>query len=207
MAVSAPLRMPDKSPASVTGSVRPPIPALFEVLPACLQTARRATDPDRCGQPSAYRPRADARLISSAEATLSRSSSKGSAYVSSVIAALACPSIRCTALTFAPALIASEAAGPEIVRRHSRHDRTKRLFTHARLNGLRCVFPPSAFARPGEPPRLRVARPQVAIGLGREDQFIRPLEHDRVSHRRIGKSRSSPVEWCNRFVILQGCGG
>lgn len=46
MAVSAPLRMPDKSPASVTGSVGPPTPTLFEVLPACLQTARRATDPD-----------------------------------------------------------------------------------------------------------------------------------------------------------------
>src|SRR4029453_5792119 len=43
-------------------------------------------------------------------ATASRSSSNRSAYVSSVIAAEACPSIRWTAFTFAPAEIARDAA-------------------------------------------------------------------------------------------------
>ena len=48
-------------------------------------------------------------------ATSSRSSSNKSAYTSSVIDAMACPSIRCTAFTLAPALTARLAA----VRRRS----------------------------------------------------------------------------------------
>ncbi len=33
-----------------------------------------------------------------------------------------------------------------------------------------------------------------------------PVNIDQVVQARLGRKRSSPVEWCNRFVILQGCG-
>jgi hypothetical protein len=55
-------------------------------------------------------PAVDLSAASRRFATLSRSSSNRSAYTSSVIDAFACPSIRCTAFTLAPALIARLAA-------------------------------------------------------------------------------------------------
>ena len=44
---------------------------------------------------------------------------------------------------------------------------------------------------------------QVAL-LVQEVQEVLAVLVVRVTRAR---GRSSPVEWCNRFVILQGCGG
>lgn len=49
-------------------------------------------------------------ILATFSAAVSRSESNRSAYVSSVIAALACPSIRCTTFGLAPAWIARLAA-------------------------------------------------------------------------------------------------
>jgi hypothetical protein len=54
---------------------------------------------------SAQSPRAVCEAAFRRSATASRSSSKGPEYTSRVIAALACPSMRWTALTFAPAVV------------------------------------------------------------------------------------------------------
>jgi len=54
---------------------------------------------------------------------------------------------------------------------------------------------------------------ELTLGLS----LVRSIEHDRTpvailfdgtdGQIESARVRSSPVEWCNRFVILQGCGG
>src|SRR5689334_15033158 len=78
---------------------------------------------------------------------------------------------------------------PQIVRRHARHDGTSPFAPPPELRCVGLILKTGSLARASEPPRSRVARPEVAAGLGGENKLIGTLEQDRTSHYRVEKGR------------------